>query len=49
MQVRFVYVGRYSVTMADIRYDLVTLTLLFMVRNIKCGYSFSLARMSGAL
>ena len=27
-------------TLADMRYDLVTLTLLFVVRNIMCWYCF---------
>ena len=41
MHVRFLHVRRCAATMADMRHDLSTITLLLMVRNIKCGYLFS--------
>ena len=44
MRIRFVHVRRPLSAMADIRLDLAThlsITSLLMVRNIKCGYSFS--------
>ena len=45
MRVRFVHVRIRSTAMADMRHDLghfqLQITLLFMVRNIKCGDSFS--------
>ena len=45
MRVRFVHVRIRSTAMADMRHDFghfqLAITSLFMVRNIKCGYSFS--------
>ena len=45
MRVRFVNVRIGSTAMADMRHDFghfqLPITSLFMVRNIKCGYSFS--------
>ena len=45
MRVRFVHVRIRSTAMADVRHDFgdfqLPITSLFMVRNIKCGYSFS--------
>ena len=45
MRVRFVHVRIRSTAMADMRHGFghfqLSITTLFMVRNIKCGYSFS--------
>ena len=45
MRARFVHVRIRSTAMADMWHDFghfqLPITLLFMVRNIKCGYSFS--------
>ena len=45
MRVRFVHVRIRSTAMADMRHDFghfqLPITSLFMVRNIKCGFSFS--------
>ena len=45
MPVRFVHVRKRSTAMVDMRHEFghfqLPITSLFMVRNIKCGYSFS--------